>query len=86
MRAIDIQQPDPEAEAAPAPAPENLATTEEKAEEMSQIEPTSGLSSAPKFKATSGTYYVQLASIQNRGATEKSGASCRRNMAPPSVS
>ncbi|MBK6895417.1 MAG: SPOR domain-containing protein [Alphaproteobacteria bacterium] len=71
VRAIDIQQPDPEAEAAPAPAPENLATTEEKAEEMSQIEPTSGLSSAPKFKATSGTYYVQLASIQNRGATEK---------------
>ena len=76
VRAVDIKQPEPENESAeavpaPAPVPENVATTEEKAEQLSQIEPTSGLTSAPKFKATSGTYYVQLASIQSRDATEK---------------
>ncbi len=66
------QAEDDPVEAAPAPAEaENLATGEDTAEQMSQIEPTSGLTSAPKFKATSGTYYVQLASIQNREATEK---------------
>ena len=66
IRNIQVKEADDES----APAAENLATGNETAQAMNTIEPTSGLTSATKLKATSGTYYVQLASIQSRGATE----------------